>query len=171
MTNADKIRAMTDEELANFLACFSSCELCPAIGKKCNGGACEEQWFEWLKVEAKKMGVFIYNVQLPKSCADCPICYDQMECPISDLRFWRGRPENKEFIFTEERHPRCPMTAAEVRPARSRWIIKTLGNSRMYKVVCSVCGARYLGNYGPRKGPYDFKYCPECGAEMVGEEE
>ena len=56
------------------------------------------------------MGVFIYNMELPKSCADCPICYDQMECPISDLRFWRGRPENKEFKFTEERHPRCQLT-------------------------------------------------------------
>lgn len=53
--------------------------------------------------------VIIKGFEMPKSCSECPICYDQMECPISDLRFWRGRPENKEFKFTEERHPDCPL--------------------------------------------------------------
>jgi hypothetical protein len=56
------------------------------------------------------MGIYIRGMQMPKSCADCPICYDQMECPISGLRFWRGRPESKEFNFTDERHPDCPLS-------------------------------------------------------------
>lgn len=55
------------------------------------------------------MSVIIRGMDLPKSCSSCPICYDDEECPVSDLRFWRGRPENNEFSFIAERHPRCPL--------------------------------------------------------------
>lgn len=51
-TNADRIRAMTDEELANFvsLCCGWTCAECP-VGKKCNGDECFSTWLDWLKQE------------------------------------------------------------------------------------------------------------------------
>lgn len=54
-TNADKIRAMTDEKLAGF-SCDRGCAYCPiddcdgraSIGHK----ACYNRWLDWLKQEA-----------------------------------------------------------------------------------------------------------------------
>lgn len=53
-TNADRIRSMTDEELANFvsLCCGWTCAECP-VGKECNGDECFCTWLEWLKQEAQ----------------------------------------------------------------------------------------------------------------------
>ena len=47
-----------------------------------------------------------------------------------------------------------------------RWVSKDLDNFRKYEVVCSECGARYVGNYDAYDEPYDFNYCPNCGARM-----
>ena len=60
-TNADKIRAMSDEELAEFILQIASCDkenvLCvPTEYKhsgKCNGH-CREGRINWLKQEAKE---------------------------------------------------------------------------------------------------------------------
>jgi hypothetical protein len=57
MTNADKLRAMTDEEMANE---FSG--QCPAVfggyrmsGEDCAGfESCQECWIDWLKQEVEK---------------------------------------------------------------------------------------------------------------------
>ena len=52
-TNADRIRAMTDEELAHLLH-DHSCSLCP-LNYKCDGRVevgrkkCKEYWLRWLK--------------------------------------------------------------------------------------------------------------------------
>ena len=53
-TNADRIRAMTDEELANFvsLCCGWTCAECP-VGRECNGDECFSTWLDWLKQEAQ----------------------------------------------------------------------------------------------------------------------
>ena len=50
MTNADRIRSMTDEELANFvsLCCGWTCAECP-VGKEYNGDECFSTWLDWLK--------------------------------------------------------------------------------------------------------------------------
>lgn len=47
-----------------------------------------------------------------------------------------------------------------------KWESKALDNFRKYEVVCSECGARYVGNYDAYDEPYDFNYCPNCGARM-----
>lgn len=62
MTNADRIRAMTDEELANWLYDLigNAPEVYPWIGgvpdcnMNCNGTTktCRECWLEWLRKEA-----------------------------------------------------------------------------------------------------------------------
>jgi len=50
-TNADRIRAMTDEELAEFMT-DDFCELlCPGV-YLCNG-KCNKRMLEWLKEEAE----------------------------------------------------------------------------------------------------------------------
>ena len=57
MTNSDKIRAMTDEELAYKLARIFGCNDCP-ISDYCNdftkdleNWVCPTVWIEWLKQE------------------------------------------------------------------------------------------------------------------------
>lgn len=53
MTNADRIRGMSDEELAHLLH-DHSCSLCP-LNYKCDGRVevgrkkCKEYWLRWLK--------------------------------------------------------------------------------------------------------------------------
>ena len=51
MTNADRIRAMTDEELADY---FSELSCWPNAGREdCRGMAnCMDCWLDWLKQEA-----------------------------------------------------------------------------------------------------------------------
>lgn len=52
VTNADKIRAMTDENLAILLSGMS-CRRCPI---DCKGGymSCSDFWLDWLKQEYKE---------------------------------------------------------------------------------------------------------------------
>ena len=55
MTNADRIRAMTDEELAEW-ECDRSCTICQI--EDCKGRMeegrekCRQRWLDWLKQEA-----------------------------------------------------------------------------------------------------------------------
>lgn len=52
-SNADRIRQMTDEELAKIL-CFADCEvLCPANHEHCNGDCCGH-FLRWLKQEVSE---------------------------------------------------------------------------------------------------------------------
>lgn len=50
-TNADRIRAMTDEELADRIMCFVRCEACEReFHIECNPlMTCRGVWLEWLK--------------------------------------------------------------------------------------------------------------------------
>lgn len=53
MTNADKIRAMTDEELAIEMFVGMECGACPCAGKCGNGSHCKDTILEWLKQPAE----------------------------------------------------------------------------------------------------------------------
>ena len=50
-TNADRIRTMTDEELAQMFWEKASCELCKLKKQYCSDD-CKGTWLEWLKEEA-----------------------------------------------------------------------------------------------------------------------
>ena len=55
-TNADRIRAMTDDELADmFDKEVSGGVICPPnhTHKYCAAGDCQKCWLDWLKQEAK----------------------------------------------------------------------------------------------------------------------
>ena len=53
-TNADRIRSMSDEELADWNIELSGCgKLCPALKAGCayTDQNCKDAWLEWLKQE------------------------------------------------------------------------------------------------------------------------
>lgn len=52
-TNADRIRSMTDEELADWLGVYCNGQTAQEAGKPCVSGmgSCEECWLDWLKQE------------------------------------------------------------------------------------------------------------------------
>lgn len=51
-TNADRIRSMTDEELAEFMDGID-CLRCP-VGDNCKIDACKNQLFKWLQQPAEE---------------------------------------------------------------------------------------------------------------------
>ncbi len=57
-TNADRIRAKSDEELATWVETIAGCDLCPMLDEQCSGGeinsraSCKRHWLEWLGQEA-----------------------------------------------------------------------------------------------------------------------
>ena len=53
MTNSDRIRSMTDEELAKWIIRHVSCVHCPLNSKCKYAKDCKEHWLEWLKQEAQ----------------------------------------------------------------------------------------------------------------------
>lgn len=56
-SNADRIRSISDEELAEWLAILTDCVNCPCRDPhdQCDtvDGSCKKQWLNWLKEEAK----------------------------------------------------------------------------------------------------------------------
>ena len=53
-TNADRIRSMSDEELAEFLSHYMSCGYCDARNKEQGCKDCKAELLQWLKSEAKE---------------------------------------------------------------------------------------------------------------------
>lgn len=55
-TNGDRIRAMTDEELAEFFQNTTSCDSCIIYKDECGTESylCIQRWLDWLKQEATK---------------------------------------------------------------------------------------------------------------------
>ena len=56
MTNADRIRQMTDEEIADMLnvnEIVEVCQYCANRGETCIGSSCYYGILKWLKQEAK----------------------------------------------------------------------------------------------------------------------
>ena len=49
MTNFEKIKNMSVEELANFICGLTYCDYCPI----CYRGGCEHSWERWLESEAE----------------------------------------------------------------------------------------------------------------------
>ena len=54
-TNADRIRAMSDEELVDFLGEYRFCDICDEGCEACAyHGDCNKRLLEWLKQPAKE---------------------------------------------------------------------------------------------------------------------
>ena len=57
ITNADRIRAMTDEELAKWMAINTDCFFCKVKNENIcslDEGTCTEEWLWWLKNPAEE---------------------------------------------------------------------------------------------------------------------
>lgn len=54
-TNADRIRSMSDEELADWLGVYCNGQTAQEVGKPCVSGmgSCEECWLDWLRQEVE----------------------------------------------------------------------------------------------------------------------
>jgi len=65
ITNADKIRAMTDEELADFMAEFMYCVKCWKFDKEqgicTRTSGCNSAMLDWLKQEAADKDINVLN--------------------------------------------------------------------------------------------------------------
>ena len=54
ITNADKIRSMSDEELCKFLGEYKFCDICDEGCDSCTyNGDCDKRLFDWLKQPAE----------------------------------------------------------------------------------------------------------------------
>lgn len=55
ITNADRIRAMTDEELAKWMANKVECQYCSVRSEWCteSEASCRTNWLDWLKQEVE----------------------------------------------------------------------------------------------------------------------
>ena len=60
-------------------------------------------------------------------------------------------------------------TVDAVEVVHGRWIDKKIDNFRMWEVRCSECDWVGISNYDAYNEPYDFNYCPNCGAKMDGD--
>lgn len=57
-TNGDRIREMTDEELAEKVSVMTFCVACPVTGCDANIGLdqCKDTWLAWLRAPAESEG-------------------------------------------------------------------------------------------------------------------
>ena len=90
-------------------------------------------------------------------CADC--AYYSMK----KHRCIRGATDDsdpRESFFGD-----CPLD--DVAPVvHGRWIEKKLDDFRKWELRCSECGWVGISNYDAYDEPFDFNYCPHCGAKM-----
>lgn len=58
-TNGDKIRQMSNKELAKFISVYTICSVCPARTDECLHNAskvCKKKWLSWLNAPAESDG-------------------------------------------------------------------------------------------------------------------
>ena len=59
-------------------------------------------------------------------------------------------------------------TVDAVEVVHGRWIDRKIDDFRMWELRCSECDWVGISNYDAYDEPYDFNYCPNCGAKMDG---
>ena len=164
-TNADCIRTMSDEELANLLTDFSNNGVwITEIGRK----GCYQTIADWLQQPAEaKHGCDFAKKMGFSSCDKCPI-----DCDI------RQMPENKEYI---ERKALLDRYDAEHvgPPGRARELMVTAPAADVIEVrherwekhgskwQCTGCKVLMSIDGTPQENL--LYYCPNCGAYMMGE--
>lgn len=53
--------------------------------------------------------VLVRGMEMPKSCDDCPLNYDQMACAVTGTRWWSDRMMLMDFDSDKERLYDCPL--------------------------------------------------------------
>lgn len=94
------------------------------------------------------------DMEMPKSCNYCDMCYKGRTCCITLL------PVN---IDSNERAGSCPLVEIEEhvdKLKQAHWIKVPGMNER-----CSNCN-KYFPVSDFKDRPFEINYCPQCGAEM-----
>ena len=52
------------------------------------------------------MADILIRVEMPKTCSQCPMCYDYMMCKLNHFAFWNT---NEQFDCCNERLAGCPL--------------------------------------------------------------
>ena len=99
------------------------------------------------------MSVILTNMDMPDSCYKCPL---KTRCELAMANGWLGN----------KRDDNCPLRPYEERKTGR---LEFMGDCWR----CSVCGRFVYDNMTVDKDGkgYDFRLCPECGAEMKGAKE
>ena len=113
---------------------------------------------KWL-VDAKKL---VENFRL-KKIDDVFPNWQELSCTTKVALSMLTR-KYREIILS------APIVDA-VEVVHGRWIEKKLDDFRMWELRCSECGWVGISNYDAYDEPYDFNYCPNCGAKMDGRRE
>ena len=58
------------------------------------------------------MSVIVRGMEMPKSCSECPLNYDQMACDVTLTRWWSDTMVLMNFDSDKERLPNCPLVEA-----------------------------------------------------------
>lgn len=55
------------------------------------------------------MSVLIKGMEMPQSCSDCQLNYDQFACSVTGTRWWSDTMVSLGFDCDEERLQNCPL--------------------------------------------------------------
>lgn len=112
--------------------------------------------------------VGIKDMEMPSCCRQCE--YTPKDCSYC-LRLHQPIQRN---IFDTSRHSNCPLVEIEERKV-GKWIFSegTKGKDNVEK--CSCCGSHWKEAIIYRTDTKEYLrtrllYCPNCGAEMRGDE-
>lgn len=95
----------------------------------------------------KTMRVLIKGMDMPKSCDECDICADDFmwfHCPVgkqADGRVLDLENHKDEFIYTESRHPDCPLR--EIPIPHGRLIDANIAVIRITKAILKFNRDKY----------------------------
>lgn len=80
-----------------------------------------------------------------------------------DKRGLLTAPHTADFLIANG----VTIDPSTLRP-KGEWLEKKLDNFRMLEAKCSECGWTGIENYDAYIDPFDFNFCPNCGADMRG---
>ena len=81
--------------------------------------------------------MLLVDMEMPKSCSDCPICYDFICCPII--------PEHMDFErMNIERLPNCPLKELDTKDIQKHHIVPTV-DCRDCKLFDNMEYCQYAG--------------------------
>ena len=104
------------------------------------------------------MSVLIKTMEMPKNCGECQLCH------IENFNLWCCLT-GQEDIFYDAMPEWCPLE----KPKKGKWIDAVLPNDSggLRVQVCDQCNTFFPLAY--TGGGHNF--CPNCGADMRGEDE
>lgn len=94
--------------------------------------------------------MLLIDMDMPKSCMECSLNYDQMGCSVDSgpTSWFPELPFTESWDFSKERHPDCPLR-------------ETGGDIYL---TCRNCGRTvFVGTLERFKA--GWKFCPSCGKE------